>query len=87
MAVANYRNGDRDYTPTGVTNVILLSKNRYQFLYQAHLLPLLKQICSYLDKFTISKYKKGLHKDESYITLPHEEAKHFNKLLDDTVVS
>jgi len=63
-------------------NTMKMAMSRYRFLYNTLYLPLLKQICSYLDKFTMGYYEKGPHKNTRYITLPRPDILQFNKLLD-----
>ena len=39
------------------------AKNKYNFLYRTHFLPLLFKIGNYLDKFTVRQAKSGLKSD------------------------
>ena len=67
-------------------NTIQMAMSRYKFLYNTLYVPMLKQICAYLDKFTIGYYTKGPHKNSRYVTLPRPDILPFNKLLDDAAV-
>lgn len=62
------------------------AQNRFAFLYGTLFLPLLKDICTYLDKFTITTVTKGPYKNDRHVTLPHASISPFNKLLDDAAL-
>ena len=83
---SGYRHDNLDAAHGRAPNASQLALNKYSFLYKATYLPLLIRICSYLDKFTIGIYKKGLQKNERYVTLPREDIIQFNKLLDETAL-